>query len=79
MIGILADPVLVERHHLVGAAVLVLRLLELVVLAGVVPELAGGDVERDVDVLAGLVSCLHDGFEETMLSEQYATEPVRQT
>ncbi len=34
------------------------------VLAGVVPELAGGHVEREVDVLAGLIPCLHDGFED---------------
>ena len=48
---VLADPVGVHRDHLlVGRARLVARLLEDVLGRSVVPELAGGDVERDADV-----------------------------
>ncbi len=53
---VLADPVLVERDHLVAGLDALARLLQHVVLRLVVPELAGGDVERDVHVLAGRVA-----------------------
>ncbi len=53
-----------EGDHLLGRARGLVRFLEDVFLAGLVVELAGGGIERDGDLLAGLVAGGGDGFED---------------
>ena len=61
---ILAHPVGPELHHLLAGALALVGLLEDVL--AVLEELAGGRVEADADLLAGLVAGLRDGFEHAL-------------
>ena len=60
--GVLAHPAFPERHHLLGGTGGFVGLFENVFLLALV-ELAGGGVERDGDLFAGLVAGGGDGFE----------------
>ena len=62
MIGYCAAPVLIEGDHAFGIARRLAGLVELVTPVAC-PELARRDIERDEDVLAGLVAGLADRFE----------------
>ncbi len=61
---ILADPVGPELHHLFAGAFALVGLLEDVL--AILEEFAGGGVEADSDVHAGLVAGLRDGFEAAL-------------
>ena len=64
-IGYLLDPVGPVLDHLVGRDLLFgIGLEEVVLLALFDPHLAGGRVEGDEDLLAGLVAGLLDGLED---------------
>ena len=63
---VLAHPIGPERDHLLGGARGLVGFLEDVFLAGGVVELAGGGIERDGDLLAGLVAGGGDGFENAI-------------
>ena len=60
---VLLAQLLIERDHPLGVELLALA-RQLVGLAGFVPQLAGRDVERDGDVLAGLVAGLLDRVDD---------------
>ncbi len=60
---ILPHPLGPKLHHLIGCPLALVGLLEDILAARLVIELAGGRIERDADLRAGLVSGLGDGFE----------------
>ena len=64
--GILADPVAPEFRHLFGGALGLVGFLEDVFLAGAIVELARRGIERDGNLLAGLVAGGGDGFENAL-------------
>src|SRR5262249_25881545 len=64
--GILADPGVPEVDHLVARNLALVALLEDVLVLFLVVELAGGWIERDGDLLAGLVAGCFDGFENQL-------------
>ena len=64
--GELPHPVGPELRHLFRGARGLVGLLEDVFAARLVVEFAGRGIERDGDVLAGLVACRRDGFENDL-------------
>src|SRR6185312_6112728 len=61
--GVLPAPFIPEGDHLFAGKLALVALLENVFVLFLVVELAGGRVERDGDLLAGLVAGLLDGGE----------------
>src|ERR1019366_9168466 len=63
---ILLYPFRPELHHLLGGPLALVRLLEYVLAAFAVVELAGGGIDRNTDLRSRLVTGLGDGFQNRL-------------